>query len=82
MMTPDPWDCSVGVDIEEVDRIRAVVRRWGDRFLKRHFTDQEIAYCRSQGAPGRVAGRALRGQGSVREGLSRAAAFWGGTTSR
>jgi holo-[acyl-carrier protein] synthase len=51
MMTSDPWDCSVGVDIEEVDRIRAVVRRWGDRFLKRHFTDGEIAYCRSQARP-------------------------------
>jgi holo-[acyl-carrier protein] synthase len=48
---PDPWDCSIGVDIEEVDRIRAVVRRWGDRFLTRHFTEQEIAYCRSKARP-------------------------------
>ncbi len=50
-MHTDPWDCWVGVDIEEVDRIRAVARRWGDRFLKRHFTDQEIAYCRSKARP-------------------------------
>ena len=27
------------------------MRRWGDRFLKRHFTDEEIAYCRSQARP-------------------------------
>lgn len=51
MMPPDTWDCSVGVDIEEVDRIRGVVRRWGDRFLKRHFTDEEIAYCQSKARP-------------------------------
>ena len=51
MTPPDPRDCTLGVDIEEVDRIRAVVRKWGDRFLKRHFTDEEIAYCRSKARP-------------------------------
>jgi holo-[acyl-carrier protein] synthase len=34
----------IGVDIVEVDRIEKAVRRFGDRFLKRVFTDQEIAY--------------------------------------
>ena len=27
------------------------MRRWGDRFLKKHFTDQEIKYCRSKARP-------------------------------
>jgi len=34
----------VGVDIVEVERIERAVRRFGDRFLKRVFTEQEIAY--------------------------------------
>jgi holo-[acyl-carrier protein] synthase len=41
----------VGVDIAEVPRIRAAVRRWGDRFLQKHFTPQEIAYCRAKARP-------------------------------
>ncbi len=46
-----PPEASVGVDLAEVRRIRAAVRRWGDHFLTRHFTDQEIAYCRSKARP-------------------------------
>jgi holo-[acyl-carrier protein] synthase len=34
-----------GVDIIEVDRIGAAVKRFGDRFLKRVFTLAEIRYC-------------------------------------
>ena len=34
----------IGVDIVEVDRVEKAARRFGDRFLKRVFTDQEIAY--------------------------------------
>ncbi len=45
------WEFTIGVDIAEVVRIRAAVRRWGDRFLKKHFTDQEIKYCRSKARP-------------------------------
>lgn len=36
----------VGVDITEVHRIRAVVERWGDRFLHRIYTEGERNYCR------------------------------------
>lgn len=45
------WDVTVGVDIEEVPRIREAVRRWGDRFLAKHFTPDEIVYCRSKARP-------------------------------
>jgi len=39
---------SVGVDIVEIERIGAVVSRFGDRFLKRIYTDAEIALYRSR----------------------------------
>jgi holo-[acyl-carrier protein] synthase len=35
----------MGVDIAEVQRLRAAIERQGERFLKRVFTEQEIAYC-------------------------------------
>jgi holo-[acyl-carrier protein] synthase len=34
----------VGTDITEVARIRDMVERHGDRFLKRVFTDEELCY--------------------------------------
>jgi holo-[acyl-carrier protein] synthase len=34
-----------GVDITEVGRIEAAVKRFGDRFLKRVFTPAEVRYC-------------------------------------
>jgi holo-[acyl-carrier protein] synthase len=48
---PDPWDYWIGVDVAEVVRIRSAVRRWGDRFLEKHFTEGEIAYCMSKARP-------------------------------
>lgn len=33
-----------GVDLAEVDRIRAAVERYGQRFVERLFTPREIAY--------------------------------------
>ena len=37
-----------GIDIAEVPRIREVIERHGERFLKRVFTDGEIQYCESK----------------------------------
>ena len=34
-----------GVDLIEIERIAQSIERYGDRFLRRVFTDQEIAYC-------------------------------------
>ncbi|HLM79919.1 MAG TPA: holo-ACP synthase [Terriglobales bacterium] len=34
-----------GVDIAEVPRIRQSIERFGDRFLRRIFTEGEISYC-------------------------------------
>jgi len=38
----------IGVDIIEIDRIRASVERHGDRFLTKLFTPAEITYCSSK----------------------------------
>lgn len=39
---------TVGVDIIEISRISATVERWGDRFLHRIYTQQELDYCRGR----------------------------------
>jgi holo-[acyl-carrier protein] synthase len=41
----------IGVDIVEISRIEKALQRWGDRFLRRVFTDSEIAYCHNKAAP-------------------------------
>lgn len=40
-----------GTDITEVERIRATIARFGERFLKRVYTDAEIAYCQAKRDP-------------------------------
>ncbi len=46
---------TTGVDIIEIPRIKQTLDRYGERFLKRVFTPDEIAYCRGR-APN-LAGR-------------------------
>jgi len=36
----------IGTDIVEIDRIRAAVKNFGERFLNRVFTPHEIGYCK------------------------------------
>ncbi|MBM3241537.1 holo-ACP synthase [Candidatus Poribacteria bacterium] len=38
----------IGVDLVEVERIRDISLKWGDKFEKRVFTPREIAYCNSK----------------------------------
>jgi holo-[acyl-carrier protein] synthase len=35
----------IGVDIVKIQRMKEVVGKWGERFLKRVFTESEIDYC-------------------------------------
>jgi holo-[acyl-carrier protein] synthase len=56
---------AVGIDIIEVDRVRKVYEKHGERFLKRVFTEQEIRQCR--GKVTRLAGRF-----AVKEAISKA----------
>ena len=41
----------LGADIIEVERIRGVLERHGERFLDRILTEEEKAYCSTMGAP-------------------------------
>lgn len=41
----------IGIDIIEVEKIKNAVKKWGDGFLKKVFTRQEIKYCRSRRFP-------------------------------
>jgi holo-[acyl-carrier protein] synthase len=41
----------IGVDLVSIPRMRTVLERWDDRFVRRVFTDQEIAYCRARRDP-------------------------------
>ncbi|SHK51791.1 holo-ACP synthase [Thermocrinis minervae] len=36
---------SLGIDIVKNDRIRKAVEKYGERFLKRIYTQEELAYC-------------------------------------
>lgn len=37
----------IGTDIIEISKIKNIHKRWGDKALKRVFTDNEIKYCNS-----------------------------------
>jgi len=41
----------LGFDATDIPRVREVFTRYGDRFLRRIFTDGEIAYCTRQRDP-------------------------------
>lgn len=40
-----------GIDIVEIKRLEKAVKRWGDVFLHRVFTKDELAYARSKRFP-------------------------------
>jgi holo-[acyl-carrier protein] synthase len=42
---------SIGIDMIELVRIKEVWQKHPSRFLYRHFTAEEITYCRSQADP-------------------------------
>jgi len=35
----------MGIDVEDVERVKGAIERQGERFLKRIFTDKERVYC-------------------------------------
>jgi len=41
----------IGVDVVDVARIDRAANRWGDRFLKRVYTQRELEYCRERPLP-------------------------------
>jgi holo-[acyl-carrier protein] synthase len=41
----------IGLDATEIARIAATIERYGERFIRRVFTDGEIAYCTRRRVP-------------------------------
>ena len=41
----------IGIDLVPISRMREVIARWDERFLRRVFTEAEIAYCRARRDP-------------------------------
>jgi holo-[acyl-carrier protein] synthase len=41
----------LGIDLTDIPRVRETFARYGERFLRRIFTDAEIAYCTRQRDP-------------------------------
>ena len=45
MLVSSAMIVGTGIDIAEVQRIRQAIERFGGRFLRRVFTDEEMRYC-------------------------------------
>ncbi len=35
----------IGIDLVENERIEKIIKKWGDKFLSRVFSDKEVEYC-------------------------------------
>ena len=55
LVVPQGVNVAVGIDIIEVERVRRVYKRHGERFLARVYTELEVRQCRGKVA--RLAGR-------------------------
>lgn len=40
----------IGIDLIEIDRIKKAVEKYGDSFLEKVFTEQELKYCKNRKA--------------------------------
>ena len=41
----------IGIDLVNIDRIKKAVDRWGQKFLSRVFTENELSYCLQKKTP-------------------------------
>jgi len=41
----------IGTDLVEVSRIERILKKWGDRFLHRVYSTDEIEYCKNKAFP-------------------------------
>ncbi len=41
----------IGIDIEEIDRIKNAHKKWGEKFLNRIYSEKELAYCFGKNNP-------------------------------
>ncbi|MEY4939793.1 MAG: holo-[acyl-carrier-protein] synthase [Verrucomicrobiota bacterium] len=50
-LPPGGFLIGLGADLIEIERVRGVLDRQGERFLQRVFTDEERAYCSKMAHP-------------------------------
>lgn len=41
----------VGIDLVDVNRMKKLLAKWGDRFMGRFFSQHEIGYCQRKATP-------------------------------
>ena len=58
----------VGVDVIEIPRIQRAIDQWGDSFLEKIFTPQELSYARARKNPTQH----IAGRFAVKEAVSKA----------
>jgi len=63
---------TAGIDLVSVPRVEAIVERWGEKFLRRIYTEREIAYCMSQAFPA----RSLAARFAAKEAFYKAVSSW------
>ena len=68
----DSAGVSAGVDLVAVERIDGMVERWGSKFLRRVYTDEEIAYCMRRAFPA----RSLAARFAAKEAFFKAVSPW------
>ena len=39
---------AIGVDIVEIERVESAIKRWGERFLSRIYTETELRTCQNR----------------------------------
>ncbi|MFZ1948374.1 MAG: holo-ACP synthase [bacterium] len=69
---PGPSGLSAGVDLVSVERIETMLARWGEKFLRRVYTDGEIAYCMARANPA----RSLAARFAAKEAFYKAVSAW------
>jgi holo-[acyl-carrier protein] synthase len=68
----DRCGLSAGVDLVSVDRIEGILSRWGEKFLRRVYTDAEIAYSMARANPA----RSLAARFAAKEAFFKAVSPW------
>jgi holo-[acyl-carrier protein] synthase len=41
----------IGTDLVEVSRVEKILQKWGDKFLKKVYSQNEIEYCQKKAFP-------------------------------
>ncbi|MBI5598944.1 MAG: holo-ACP synthase [Deltaproteobacteria bacterium] len=65
----------VGIDIVDINKFKKALDRWGDKIVRRLFTEDEVGYCSRQRHPERHLAVRFAAKESVFKALGRAVPF-------